>query len=351
MGCGSSNTLETSEFKKNEQTQKTQFLKVMENYKSISTVAGDIIKNKTSYSVNDDSIAKIIAEYKDDAKDNKLSDDELKSCFAYALTKTKLIKTEKNVGGGNHSFLDEIIRKYYDEDKKKLANKIFKENTGESYDVAFSEYDEVSHLKYVFKTLKYDPEFLSYTTLVLVFEENCVDCIETMKDLASLVKVHPAKNLIIGLGMNKPASSLDNISLLFEALPLSKTVKNFSLVRVTDKNLVLKPESTLKIVNAIAYSKIQSLGLIHFTLPEQERIKLFDVIAKNSNINLVGIQDVAAKEKEIELLTTSLSKSKTLRCLLIGAKEIDYEPIYKKSRELFKGNSKFEDLVFGYFKN
>lgn len=350
MGCGASNTLETSEFKKNEQTQKTNFLKIMENYKSISTIAGDIVQYRNSFSVNDDSMTKMVAEYKEAAKDTKLKDDELKDCFTYALLKKSIIKTQKNVGDGK-SFLDEIINKFYDEDKKTIANKIFKENTGEKYDVVFVELEEVSYLKHVFRTLKYDPEYLSYTTFVLIFDENAVDCIETMRDLASLLKVHPLINFIVGLGNTKLATNLDNISLLFEALPLSKTVKNFSLLRIEDKGFTLKPESNLKIVNAIAHSKVKSIGLIRFTLPEQDRTKLFEAIAKNSNISLVGIQDVAASQKEIELVASVLSKSKTLRCLLIGAKEIEYEATYKKNKELFKGNSKFEELVFGFFKN
>ena len=349
MGCGASNTLETSEFRKNEQNKKTSFLKVMENHKSISSAVNDLVQYRNRFSTNEESITKIVEEYKSSAKDNKFKDEELKDIISYALAKTSGIKCQKKVGKGT-SFLLEVT-KIYNDDKQKIAEKVFKENTGEEYDIIFVELEHQSFLKHVVRTINFDPEYASYNSMMFLIDESAVDCLESMTELAFLIKSHPLKNLVIGLGNTVKANSLDNVSLLFEGVALSKTLKNFTFVRLYDQTFTLKPETSLKIINATAHAKIQSLGIVNFTLGDQERSKFLHAISTNSNISLVGIQDIGATPKDVEVISTALSKSKTLRCLLIGVRTNDCDEVEKKNIDLFKGNSKFEGLVLGLLKS
>ena len=99
----------------------------------------------------------------------------------------------------------------------------------------FSDHTESAYLiKPVLELLRFDEDFSKYNSCLLVIPEEYVDDKAVMRSIGYYIKSLPVKNFLLGLSNenSKSIKNFDNIVPVLEAIPLSKTLKNFGILRL-----------------------------------------------------------------------------------------------------------------------
>lgn len=356
MGCGSSNTLESSDFCSMENMNRTKFNKTFENEKILQEKTEHKLSDACASCENEDDIDTLLKEMNEEYKSIQsiMSMEEQKDACLYRIAKTRVSREVMEKFEGSGDLFKNIISNT-NNSIQDAATKIFLENIGKSVDVIFINFESSYYiLNTAIKMITYDPEFLKYDTFVIIFPEKAIGNIETMKYLGSFIKIHAKlKNLLIGISDegSKNEANFDNISYVFEGAALSRTLKNFGVLRLLIDEFSLKPESILKIEKAISIMKVSSLGLGNFNFNQIDKDKIIGSIAKNPQITLVGIQLIGVNNSNmVGEIVNYFSRSQTLRGLVVGANVSDPENVINIHEKTLKGNPKFEAFAVDLFK-
>lgn len=358
MGCGASNTLESSEFRNLEQMQRTRFLKIKENEKLIDQQTEYHLGNACEECENEHDINKLLEEMEKRYPEINLPKAEQKDAVMYRLSKIIINKEIVDEIKDQGLFLKELLSQTTEKDSNKAAE-LFDNLLGRDNKAIFIGLENeqtIFLLKTIFQVLKFEEDYQKYNTLVILLPESVFEDEETQKGLGSLAKLHTSlKNLVIGISNDgsKPVKEMNNISYLFEGVSASKTIKSFGILRLHTQSFTIKVDSVNKICTALETSKLQQLGIANFSFSESSDLeRVLSSIAKNPFTTLLGIQITDVKsEQQIEKIADILKKSKQLQCVLLGADMNDVDNIMKRYNDEFgKNNPSFKTFIVDYFK-
>jgi hypothetical protein len=364
MGCGASNTLESSDFKNMENAQRTKFLKIVENEKILERVTENNLKDAVEDVENEEDLKKLINDmiynYEESFKQLKLTDQEMMEAVMYRMSKfyinRNIEESFENPGG----ILKDMLN-ITEESLADIAGQCLNENTGNNCKalyVGMENPDLEFCLKIIFQTLKFDNEYSSFDSIVILIHETAIENLEIMKDLASFIKLHPhLKNLVIGISdEGKACNNMDHLSYVFEGIAVSKHLRNFGILRLSTYEYKISELSVSKIVNALETCKLNSIGLsnLYFGNTSLANDVVF-AIAKNPNISLIGLQLMGIGERlnQIPEICKMVSCSKSLKCLLLGVEtgEESVESLIEQNEKILKrGNNNFKCFIIDHFK-
>jgi hypothetical protein len=354
MGCGSSNTLESSDFRNKEQLLKTNFLKIVENQKIIQEKTDNNFEDACKNAENDADIDSLLKEMNESYPKIGLTPQEQKDCCLYTIAKVTLTKNaEDNVKNTGDYFVELLSNT--DSEAMNKVGKVFVENTGPEFKAIFANFEGSDFVaKMAIQVLKFDAVLSTYSTIILLIPEALIEDDEFMRGVGSLLKLNSnLKNFVLGISDGdgkKTAAAFDTITYVFEGIVLSKSLKNFGILRLQTNNFTMKPESVTKIANCIASCKLNSLGIANLGFQGEDRNKIVEAFAKNVNLSLVGLQLLGTGENDLGALLKPFAKAAALRWLICGLKLDDYEGNVKKNEGVLKSNPKFEGLILDFFK-
>lgn len=354
MGCGASNTLETSEFRNKEQQLKTNYLKIIENLKIIQEKTDNNFEDACKNVENDADVESLLKEMNESYPKIGLTPQEQKECCLYCIAKRLITKNAEDKVQNNGEYIVELLS-YTNPDVQKKLGKAFIENTGSEFKCLFVNLESSGFVaKMAIQVLKFDAVLSTYSTVILLIPEGLIEDEALMKGVGSFLKLSTSvTNFVLGVvdeEGKKPAAAFDNISYIFEGIVLSKTLKNFGILRLLNANFTMKPESVIKIANCIAACKLNSLGLANLAFQGEDRNKIIEACAKNVNLTLVGLQLLGATADDIGAILKPFAKAAALKWLICGVKLDNYEEAVKKNEGILKSNPKFEGLVIDFFK-
>lgn len=356
MGCGSSNTLESSDFKNTEHQLKTNLIKTVENTVIIQQKTDNNFEDACQNAENDADVDSLLKEMNESYPNIGLSPQEQKDCVLYTLARQKIGKEAVENIKNNGEYMTELLS-YTNNETAQKVGKVFIENTGSEFKGLLINLENLTFIaKMAIQVLKFDAVYSTYSTIVLLIPEVLVDDESFMKGIGSLLKLSSSiKNFVLGISDEgkKPVSAFDNFTYVFEGIVLSKTLKNFGILRLLTSAFTLKPESVNKIANCIATCKLASLGIANFNFQGQDRIKIAEAFAKNSSLSLVGLQLLGMSETDLGNVVKTFAKSASLKWLICGIKleNDNYDEVVKKNESVLKTNPKIEGLVVDLFKN
>lgn len=354
MGCGASNTLETSEFRNKEQQLKTNYMKIIENQKTIQQKTENNFEDACQNAENDADVDSLLKEMNESYPNIGLTPQEQKDCCLYTIARLKIGKEIMDNLKNNGEYITEMLSNSNGDFTSKIG-KLFIENCGNEFKVLFINIESLPFIaKMIIQVLKYDALYSTYSTVVLLIPEILVDDEAFTKELGSLFKnTTSIKNFVLGISDEgkKPVAAFDNVSFIFEGIVLSKTLKNFGILRLMTNSFTLKPESVVKIASCIASCKLTSLGLANFGFQGEDRNKILEAFSKNTTLSLVGIQLLETTADDLNAILKPFVKAAALRWLICGMKVDDYEETTKKYEGVLKANPKVEGLVIDNFKN
>jgi hypothetical protein len=343
MGCGSSNSLESSDFKNSENNQKTHFLKIVYNYNLLYRKSNKFITEVKNI-WNQKELTNYVKEFK--AEDIKLTPAELSDCIYYARYKSIL---ECANATNSEDLLADRIREG-DKEKRTLLGKTFLEYTGKSFAATFVPLNKLPEgSKIAFMLMKYDNDYAQSNSFVIIFPDEVTEDVETMKCFGSFIKLHPnLKNLVVGDDIEKN-TNYDNFAYIFEAISLSKTLKNFCYLKFRSNDIKFKPDIVTKIANSFIRCRLDSFGLYNFSFGREANKIIYSALAKNPSLKLIGIQDPETKSSQnVDELVKYFVKTPSLRILAIGAILDNYEYSQKSADLILKSNTKVEAVIIGW---
>ena len=269
----------------------------------------------------------------------------------YYRIKAEIKRKCENVKENDEGLITKVIKEG-NKDEQAILGKLFVHFTGKELDaIVIVIQKNPRAAKLTFLILKYDQEYASKTSFVIVLQGQLVENTEVMKSLGSFIKSHPKlQNLVVGeLESESAVSCYDNLTYVFEAISLSKTLKNFGAIRMLKTETNFKPETLVKITSSLGRCKLDSLGICNYSFGQEGKKKIYEGISKNPNLKLVGVQDLETKSTtDVESIVKYFAKSQSLKMLAIGATLDDkYEECQKKSETILRASSKIEGVLIG----
>jgi hypothetical protein len=363
MGCGASNTLENTDFKNMENAQRTRFLKIVENEKILERVTENNLKDAVEDVENEEDLKKLIIDMKEGFDDGiqqfKLNDSEMRDAVMYRIGKyfinRNIVESFENPGGILKDMLNITKESLAD-----LAGQCLNENTSNNCKALYVGMEN-PHLEFclriILQILKFDNEYSSFDSIVILIHETAIENLEIMKDMGSFIKLHPnLKNLVIGISdENRASNNMDHLSYVFEGVAVSKCLRNFGILRLSTYEYKISPVSVSKIVNALETCKLNSIGLSNLYFgSDSHRNDVIHAIAKNPNISLIGLQLINTNDIEkIPVICKMVSCSKSLKCFLLGIDTGDesVENLIQANENILKsGNNNFKCFIIDNFK-
>jgi hypothetical protein len=357
MGCGSSNTLECSDFRNKEKQLLTNYKKIVdENYKTIQKNTDNNFEDACKNVENDADVETLLKEMNESYPKIGLTPQEQKDCCLYSVAKNLISKNAEESVKNNGEYLIDLLSNTDSEVTSKLS-KVFIENVGPEFKAVFVNLESSAFIaKMALQVLRFDEALSKYTTIILLISEALIEDEAFMKDIGSLLKLNSSlKNFVLGISDadgKKSAAAFDNITYVFEGVVLSKCLQNFGVLRLMTNDFTLKPESVNKISNCISSCKLNSLGIANLCFKGEDRNKILAAISKNAHLSLVGVQIIGTSANDIEAIIKQFIGAAALKWLICGVQVDDFEGAVKKNEGSLKTpkNSKFEGLVIDYFK-
>ena len=355
MGCGTSNTLESSEFKKLENKQKTDFLKVVENEKSLQTQVTDFLLAVQECRTADD-VKNMVGEVLANFPAVKMSKDEIATAFFYRMAFSKLTDETMPAFDNNGDLFIDLYRSI-DENNASKARKILIENIGDKFAVSGCIFDNsqvnLEVLKACMNILRFDTSFHKDALVVLIPESLAADA-ELMKNIGSAAHLNAKlKNFCLALMPNddpKAVVDLNNIGFLFEGLSLSKTLKNAGVIRISNSPVTINTINAKKIEDFIHNSLLLTcLGLGNIDFGKEDRTKLLEKMASKHTLQHLTLQFTGADDKFALELAQHLGKSKSLRFIAVGIAEDKRSDSLEKGEKIAKANAKCEAFIYDFF--
>lgn len=357
MGCGASNTLETSEYVNKERQERTKFLKTLDNEKYLQDHSENLFSRACEIISSEQEIIQMLDELKEKYNSIDLTQEEKFDAALYRVAKQYLDKEDNQKTITNEAaHLTELLS-FSDAELVAPLSKLFIECTGKTINYLIIDLDDYLYNTAI-KILKYDDNYAKIDTFVFLISGNSISNQETYKLLGSFAKLHPSiKNLIIGISDSESKTKLtdcSDFSYIFEGINLSKTIKNFSIVILETKQLSFSSSSIDKILKCLSTCKLQSLGFVNFSFAELDvNLRLCEVLAKNKYLNLIGLQmSNLPAISDINKICYAFASSKNLKGLILGADVEDVSNAIKNGESIIKNTNKaFERLLIDYFKN
>jgi len=348
MGCGSSNTLENSEYKNLENQERTLFNKTVANDAILKKEVPEY-ENGVSNIDLDSEVKEAVAEIKKNIKTITLSDEEMINAISYR--KALLWLQKKAITDYKES--GEMIEKVFSnlsQKESEAAAKLYVENLGVvamATGVTYENDDDKSKgiLAWKLHCLKYSTE-LKFDTALVMLNWKMVENPATIKSMGAWMKHSTTlRNITFAVEpeSSDPVPKSDQLGFLFDGAALSKSLVNFSFVYLNAKQGIPVNDLTVNSIKNFIQSsqKLKSFALSGIVLSDLQRPGLMSAIAKNPSINILALQFVGDTDKQVLEIAEKLSSSKA-KLIGLGIKE-------KGTLDLSKYSRPERIVTHGYF--
>ena len=358
MGCGSSSVkeIEMDEFVKIYDENNKKYQKIAKDEKNLELVTENTLTKACEQFIEESELEDLLSQITENFDVKNMKQDDIKNAVLLNIARVRINREIKMDLVNDGDFLNDYIENVKQSDKKKLIEYCIS-NVGAKVNFLHLNFENEEHflLNSSIDLLTFSPEYSKLNTLVLTIQERDLTNPNFIKALSCFIKNHSSlKSLFLGISDDqnqKPIREFNNLFYIFEALALSKTLKNFSLIRLLASPFTIENNSLKRVENALRISKLSCLIMINlsFKTPEH-RLSIIEAIGSNSMLEMFGIQIVEFKNKNVvsELLPKFIF-GQNLKYFNIGEYDSndnmkEYEPVIKKN------NPKLEVFSLAPFK-
>lgn len=359
MGCGSSSVkeIEVGEFAKMNDSYNKMYQKVLNDEKKLDVLTENYLTNACEKLSGEEELKDFLEEMKESFNINPsvMSDEDIKNAVLICCARIRMKRNIQNNLINDGDVLEDYIQNIKTSDKQKLI-KFFTKSVGEKINFLNLDFENENNFLLIqsLQLLMFSQEFHQLNTILITIKENNLVNHDVIKSISCFLKNHPnLKTLFLGISNenSKPIIEFNNLFYIFEAAALSKSLKNFALVRLLDVSFTIDNGSLKRLENALRILNLKCLLMINlsFKTPEH-RSCIIEGICSNSNLELLGIQ--MPEFKDSNTVTELLPKfifSNNFKILIIGENEQN-DNLKKYESVIKKNNPSLEILALQIFK-
>lgn len=347
MGCGHSNRLTSDQNADNQNTEYYAKIKAIRD--KVKKECEDISFKPENEKEYQNMCKEVISKMKGKGD---YSDADLTECCYHlsCITKFKLeSKSDFNEGG---DLIIEIGAEYSKEEKEKVK-KIFTNELGSVWNVAYLEIKRKDHsflTRGLINAVRFGDFNCTADYFAIMMEEESLFCEKTMTALKYMIKnMSKFKSLSVAFFNDdkKEYKTTCFVHKIFQGVELASNLENLTFFRLHRAPIEFKADEIETLIDSISSLKLKSLAIVNLNFVKTSRKAFIQNICSNEKLTMLAIQlDFNIDEfKSIVPLVKGMPK---LKLLIVGfegcaGKEKDFKD------EIMKNNPSIEAFQMQYF--